>query len=575
MKTMKMRKTLVAASLLVAACGSTEVMDDPGAPTSCTTAADCESGYACETSTHECVAGALTIDPTDEVAVDGTRWWTAVSDPVVKGTFDGPASTTFEVEVGAASVAATVQGNTWSVKLPASSIATTETWVTVTMADGSGATFEATQLFQLDEAAPQIGLAISKVRDERGDTIDFSAGEPVHTHAGAEIDLAAQSCPAVYKYVYLMGAQDPTFGRQTTQNPLAWSFEIRDAKITTSSYRVRNASNQVMLDWQPLPIANGVARIELRTSDLAALTSYAGQLSVDVLARDWTGRESTSTACIDYHPLAAPLQVESIAPASAAFGGTPSLFVMSTAADSQLSLLAGAGLGPAVASQRIVQYTAEPIVPSYELTAAAMRFARTYVDDFVAVSTTALSNTACDQIDCSSGAPADPADSVTSGLLSQYRWTLVLIDEATNQPLSSGNPVIPPRGANEPPRAYRLVAHLGQLADLRATAAQLPAEYTLAGLHYTGYAPFDQQTRCTATMTRCRFDVCVELCTEATTYKRMVALDRAALEIEGLTITLKSSPSTSLEPTPIWNAAPSTAGAMTWDSGDDDLPGVH
>src|SRR3954467_15102094 len=66
-----------------------------------------------------------------------------------------------------------------------------------------------------------VGELYGSVLDERGDTIDFSSGEPVHTHAGPAIDLA-KDCPAVWKYAYLESTQSPMFGRETTPNPLAW-----------------------------------------------------------------------------------------------------------------------------------------------------------------------------------------------------------------------------------------------------------------------------------------------------------------------------------------------------------------
>jgi hypothetical protein len=574
MEATKMRKMMVAASLLVAGCGSELGGEDEA---TCTSAEQCDPGTACDVTANECVTGVLTIEPTAEVAVDGARWWTAVTDPIVTGTFVGGAGTTIEVSVGgAAPIVATLQGDTWTAKLPGDAIGASDTEVLVTMRDGAGRLVELTQLFVLDAAAPQISLATSKLRDERGDTIEFSTGEPVHTHEGAEIDLAGDGCPAVYKYAYLTD-EAPAFGRQTTQNPLAWSFAIADAKLTDTRYRVRDASDQILIDWTALAPTNGVYRVELGRSALPVLGTYAGQLSVDVLARDWTGREATRTACIEYYPLAAPLAIHAPRPAPPPNGPAPSLFEMSMAAGSEMSVLAGHGLGAAVVSQRIVQYTAEPIMLTYSLAPGAMRFSRTYVDDFVAVATTPLSNTTCDQIDCSAAAPADPADSVTSGSTSSYQWTLVLIDEATNQPLpNASSPRIPARGANEPPRAYRLVAYLGQLADLRVTPGMVPAEYALNNLTYTGYAPFDEQTRCTATATRCRFEVCVELCTQSTTYKRIVALDRATLEIDGGWIALRAS-TVPLEAGALPGLPTSTfaMGAMVWDSGDDDLPGAH
>src|SRR5687768_9897239 len=57
--------------------GSGSASVDAGMPqeTGCMKAADCGANMACDLATHECVVGALTIDPTDFV-VDANTWWT-------------------------------------------------------------------------------------------------------------------------------------------------------------------------------------------------------------------------------------------------------------------------------------------------------------------------------------------------------------------------------------------------------------------------------------------------------------------------------------------------------------------
>ncbi len=586
-----MRKMMLAATVMLAACGAVEDMaaddgsDDFGdagtgsgddTPTSCTTAADCGNGRACDIARHECVTGSLTIEPTDEVVADGAQWWTSVADPVLRGTFSGPTGAEIVVTAGSGqAVSATMQGNTWSAKLGAGAITSAGTNVSVVMTDPSGGHVELVQQLTLDAVAPQISLAPSKVRDERGDTIDFSSGEPVHTHAGAEIDLGANGCPSVYKYAYLMDAQNPTFGSQASQNPLAWNFSIADAKIASASYRVRNAQNQVLLDWTAVMAGtSGLYRVDARRDAIAQLGSYTGQLTIDVRARDWTGLETTFSRCIDFHPLAAPLEIGMLQPVTTSLATTPGLFGMSLPADSPVSDLAGyVTMGANVVSQRVVQYTNEPIHVTIEGSLANLRIKRTYVDDYVPVAT--APGSACGA-GCAWNPPADPPELVFDGAATSWALVPFLIDEATSSYVTTYPLVIPPRAANEAPHAYRVALLLGQLSDLRVGAA-MPNEVTLNNITYTGYAPSGPSYACSAKVFENRNGVLQEVCTQTTTYKRIVALDQARILMDNAIVDLRTSPSAAVPASVPANVPASTfaAGALTWDSGNDDLPGVH
>jgi hypothetical protein len=589
-----MRKMMLAATMMFAACGTSDPGDnngsnddgsgsngsgmDAGVPMTCTSAEECGGGAACDIATHECVMGALTIEPTAEIVQDGSQWWTVVADPTVRGTFEGPTSAVIEVMAGSGQpVIATMEGNTWSAKLAAGSIAGGGTAVKVTMTDPSGGMIELQQQFRLDDVAPQITLGPSKLRDERGDTIDFSTGEPIHTHAGAEIDLGSGACASVYKYAYLMGAQDPTFGSQASQNPLAWNFDVADAKIVTASYRVRNANNQVLLDWTPvMPAPSGAYRVGVNRDMLPELGSYAGQLSIDLRARDWAGLETTYSRCVDYHPIAAPLAIEALAPGNASYAGMPGLFSMSLVADSPVSMLSGIALGAIVADQRITQYTAEPTRIALDATTGTINFARTYVDDFVVESTTPISNpTTCGEVgSCDMTTPADPADSVQTGAVSSYSLVVALVDETTNT-IPFDQTTIPARAANAAPHTYRVVVYVGQIPELRAPSGFMPSENSLLGLTYTGLPPAGGTTRCGSAITRCHFGTCVDYCSSTVTYKRIVALDHASLALSGVTLGLRTSPAPSIAAArpPHVPASMFQLGAMTWDAGNDDLPG--
>jgi hypothetical protein len=565
---------VIASSLVLASCGTNDPDDPPSDPGT-------GSGDGGGSSDQW---GALSIDRGGFV-VDGTRWWTPTTAPTLRGLFVAKGAVTIEVNItGAASVEAKIDGTMWSAKLPAGSIGASGTEVTVVMTNAGGEHISLMQTLVLDTRAPAIALLPSLVDDERYDEIDFSTGEPVHTHTWPEISLGESDCTPVYKHAYLTGASDPPFGTQKTRNPIRYNFWIDETQLDASftAYRVRTPENAVLRDWTAIAAYGWWYTIWLvndGSHGVPELQRRAGKYFVDVRARDWSGLESTATWCFDLRLLAAPLQIEAVEPASEPSAGMPPLLSMSMSAKSPMSLLAGDAIGPAIASQRIVQYTAEPIVLTYQLAPAAIRFARTYVDGYVPVVKTPLSHTTCEQIDCDLPPLPDPADSTSSGPLTEHRWRMVLLDETTNEivpPLSTGVAVIPPRAQHEPPRAYRLVAHLGELDDLRPSPGLLPGEHSLAGFTYTGLPPVDEQTRCTATLEQCGLGACVTLCTEATTSKRVIALGHVALELDGLSFELATSVTPPDESHPPWAPARSfPIDALTWDSGDADLPGVH
>lgn len=574
-------KLMVTASLVaMTACGA-EMSDDgsgPGSGSACNSGSECSETEACDLVAHVCVADVLTVDPSDFV-VQSSIWWTKSMEPTLRGTFKGSSSSMIEARIGTQSTPASKQGSMWSAKLAASSITTSNTKVTISMSDGKGVLVEAVRSLGLDGAPPAITLAPSPVRDERGDAIDFGSGEPAHTHSGAAVDLAASGCPSVYKYAYLMSAVNPAFGRQTARNPLAWNLAIAAKEIDPAStaYRVRNPENQVVLDWTAVrPTASNNYAIELfRDGEhgIAALGTTAGQFTLDVRARDVAGLETVSSYCWDHHPLAAPLEISQLDKATAVDpnGLYNGLFGMSLAANSPISVLAGFGTGAAVASQRIVQYTAEPIVVSATQVGGGAHVSRTYVDDYVAV--TDLGSIACAGFDCDATMPADPADSTISAATSGQSWTLAIVDEQTGQLINGA--VIPPRTTNEPPHAYRVFVSIAQVSELCPAQFMYPGEFSIGGLGYTGFAATGLFTKCAGATTEvCHGQFCQTYC-PAKQFGRMVALDTVSLDFNAMSVDFKVSPSSSVAPAAPSHVSASTfsMAATTWNGGDDDLPG--
>ena len=413
MKATKTKKMMITATLLtMTACAGVDESNGSG-----TTGDDTGSDMQPETT------GSVTIDSTDFV-VDGSMWWSSSAAPRIHGTFAGPAGLTIEVKAGnAPAVTATLTGNEWSVQLAADSITTSNTMITVTLREPSGAKIELVQAIGLDGAPPAIVLLPSKVRDERADQISFASGDPVHTHAGAEIDLAAGACPSVYKYAYLMSAAAPLYGSQTAPNDLAWHLKILDAKLDASSeqYRIRGSAGDTLVNWTALPAANdvGVATIKLTTTNVPQLATTSGQFFIDVRANDLSMLETTATFCFDHHPLAAPLD---IAPIEIATNAAPS---WSFAANSPISELTGFEFGGSFVEQRIVQHTAEPIFIELGGRADSVHYTKTYASGYVKFGERRIYE--------SEALPITPGPrNSTSGVALSYGQMAVLVDTATN-----------------------------------------------------------------------------------------------------------------------------------------------
>ena len=602
-----MRKMMFAAGLVAfAACGevrdptdssdsdpSADVADDAGVSTTCMQAADCGAGYACDVVTHACVAGKLTIDSTGFI-IDGPRWWTTVSGPTLTGTFAGASSATVQALVKGNTVVASLQNDTWTVKLPIDSITNVDTPITIQLTDPSGGLVELSQAIAVDTYAPRIALSASRVRDERGDTIDFSAGEPVHTHAGVEVDLAGGGCPSVYKYGYLMD-DSPAYGISTTANPLAWQFAITDAQLDDSSkaFRVRTDANQVLINWTALPAPiDGTYRIALnrRGGEYAneSFGTRTGKFYIDVRAKDWNGQETVASWCWDHHALAAPLEISDLA--------KDELFSMGLPTDSAISRLlvgGGAAKGVGIVSQRVVQYTAEPITFSWSLSTGAIQYSRTLFYDYVPKTVNAFF--ACQRSDgttdarCINPAPAHSSTALRSEsgtvatLISMF---VVVLDETTNTIVYSSPRIsdfasakiagqLPARTPNEPPHKYRFMLVSDSVFGLNVSYVENQGEFDLLGLRYTGTAAVKIGERCVET--QYTIGVAGPLCTKADEYWRFGALDRAQLTFDPFTAKLQTGFDGQPASADVYNV-PTSAFALpasTWDAGDDDLPGPY
>ncbi len=567
-------------SLLFAAC-TTNVKN-----VHCETSGDCVAGESCELDIQECIAGAITIDAS-AFYDDGSRWWTATDGPLLQGTIDAASGATLQAYLGDQQVGApaAITDKTWTLQLPPGTIGTADTVVTLKLATGSAQAYELAQTFAYDASMPAIQVIGGSVHDERGDVIDFSSGQPVHTHAGPAVTLGGSDCPALDIYTYLTDDPAPLYGSEVTPNPLAVQFAVQEAtKLddTGSAYRVRaDANNAVLLDWTSLatPDATGAYTVTLHRNAIPKLDSVSGKIFIDVRFRDWAGRETEASVCWTHHPLAAPLAIAAPMPGE--------LFGMSLPAHSALSELLNLDDAPvSIVTGAIVQMTAEPITLAVATDPVTGTSSATWVTSAVVVATS-TDQVAC-YFNCSGGScigasgsgpqcTASPLPAATTtastGALGGLNSMTSLIDDSTGQAMAldaAGNYQIPPRRAGEEPHAYHFAYAIDGVTNLGD--GQLGyGEYALGSVSYTGVAPGAVAYHCNHLVYNHNLTGRVEgSCTSWSEYQMAAALDKATLTFGAITTAFAASSDPALAPTPLTylpNSAVSTS-ALAWDAGD-------
>jgi len=408
------------------------------------------------------------------------------------------------------------------------------------------------------------GQLYGHVKDERGDTIDFSSGEPVHTHAGAAIDLSS-GCPAVYHYAYLDNKTAPKYGRQVTTNPVAFKVtsDVASLDPSASAYRVRTEDNHVLLDWTPMTAAaDGVYAMELHRDDsptMAVLGTDVGTMFVDARFRDTSGTETVNTGCFENHPLSAPLNV------AAPVAGE--LFGMTLQAHSPISKVLD-GFGAIVSSSMIAQQTAEPINITIKGAAPTGTGAQSSAEMWIPTST-ALSVVNCDNIDCEPLTYPTISGS-SSGPLSGSSY-LAIVDDANNSTLcfaSQGDDLactIPARTTTEAPHGYHLILKRANEKSIDHPNDNFgQAEIVINATTYTAERLLDV-VHCTKT--HAHLDTLY--CAQTTTYAHIIAVDKARIDFDTITMTISASTGAATpELVPYLSASTLTFPAKTWDAGD-------
>ena len=549
---------------LLAACGA-RTASTPATPGSGSGGSGCS---------NNCEVDAFTLDPT-AFYDDGTRWWTLASGPKLEGTIEATAGT-LQAYVGDTPVGppATITGTQWTIQLPDSSIGPNGTLVDLRLTSSDAAPVELKQLIQLDDGKPTV-VATGMVSDERQDTVDFVDSGPRHTHAAPSIDLAG-GCPDVWMYPYLKDSVAPRWGSEATPDPLSWHVEaVSPVGIdpAQSMYRVRDGSS-TYVDWTPLTSDT----VTLHRDAVPALNTR-DTIIVEYKFHDWLGNEVIAQSCVNYHPLAAPLQLR---PILAEGMGNP-LWPMSFAAGSQISLVIETGAAsPRMYGQEFFQYTAEPVTIDVDISQATGSYSKTVADQYAK---TASGTIDCGTAEtrqttgrCSTLTKVTSSSVTTSGALASGTWSVAVIDELTNTVASvctssgmTAHCTIPGRAVGQNPGFYRIATAVDGITDLAPAASGPFGEYVINGKTYTGtYAT--TVSHCDSAYQSTINGVIHYMCTYGD-YAHFKALAAARIDFDPYAVTIATSVGGSVPTAPITYApSPATSAAMTWDAGTASLP---
>lgn len=418
----------------------------------------------------------------------------------------------------------------------------------------------------------KLSIVPARWHDERLDTIDFTSGEPVHTHDVASVRVSSDGeCPEVARYAYLLDRM-PTFGRQTTPNAIDLEVAVPTIPLdpTASAYRLTTGDGEELIPWTPLgPVSDGRAHVGIYRDEAPRLGAYAGELHVEVRVRTTAGVEQTASACWTHRPLTAPLRVE---PLQAALGPT-SMVARSLAApeSSPLDVLKPVSSAlPAMYSARITQQTAEPITIGFTVAPPAGTFTSKLAYAYFPTATVAAPGS-CEDFPDSCDTSAVPATTFTtaSGALTTGTFHWSIFDEATGErmPCSLTTCEIPARGADAEPRTYRLNIEGTDFSNLWHEAGTFSAvrEVTLPSATVIGaYSTQNKVQRCTRLRTIQGVTVCVTL----TEYSRLTALDAATLQLPPLAVQVSTGSGTiPSAPVPYLTGGALTTPAFSWDGG--------
>lgn len=423
----------------------------------------------------------------------------------------------------------------------------------------------------------KLSIVPARWQDERLDTIDFTSGEPVHTHDGPTIRVGSEGdCPEVARYAYLLD-RAPKFGRQTTPNAIDLEVAVPTIPLdaTASAYRLTTGDGEELIPWTPLGAISDASRahVGIYRDEAPRLGAYAGELHAEVRVRTTGGVEQTASVCWTHRPLTAPLWVE---PVQAALGPT-SMLARSLAApeSSPIDVLMPVSSAlPAMYSTRIIQQTAEPVTIGIAPAAPSGTFSSTLAHAYFRTATVPAPGTCEDFPEACDMSPLPPTTFTSaSGALASgtFHWSLVDETSGERMPCSLTTCEIPARSIGAAPRTYRLTVDGTDFSNLWHQGGTFGAvrEVTVdPGTVIGAFSLQDKVRRCT----RLRIIQGIESCIFVTEYSLLSALDGATLQIAPLAIQFTTANGTiPSAPVPYLPNGALTTPAVTWDGGDGPL----
>ena len=370
-------------------------------------------------------------------------WWTGDSEPMLRGTLNELHPRAVELVIAGEVVAnATIDGGTWSVRLPGGKVTSGGNELVVRAIDlaGNVTTTPAVQL-RLDATPPGVLVESSPVYDELNSTFDESLDVPAtntwlqrHVPGGTPIDLAQSmngACVTVHKFSHLLH-ESFVLGATGNLNSLRVNLLVSDDGVGieqgTSQARVtiRNGPTTTeVLPWTSIPgtvVAPRTMRHLLglyRDGALAIppLATTEGEYHLELRARDMLGRTSLQERCWNHRILAPkPSQVGPGAKAKN-FAGAMYSTSLEGAGDADFSakFLNSSAAGAAVWDWRVKNYLATPVYVTVDISRGVdVSVSRIFVlrnglTNFHA------SNTFCGSSPCTIGVPQTTYTGVLSG----------------------------------------------------------------------------------------------------------------------------------------------------------------
>ena len=414
-----------------------------------------------------------------------------------------------------------------------------------------------------------LSIVPTEWKDERNDAIDFSTGEPVHTHQGAGVTIAGGGgCPEAYRYAYLMD-RAPAFGRQVTQNAIEIEIAVPTIALdeSASMYRLTTAGGLTAIPWTPIGAvpASRRVRVAMHRDDTAMLGTYEGGLHFDVRVRDTAGTEQLVSACWMHHPMAAPLHVEA---AQSALGSTSLTARSLSTVSGAIDVIIPGGTPPDVFSARITQQTAEQVALSFAVPPPTGTFSATIAQVYLATATPVAPGNCDDYPESCDMSPAPALAPITaSGAISTGTWSWTVVDETATQKMTcpGGVCTIPGRAVGAAPHTYRVTiggtgfSNLWPHPTLAGLREITVAAGTVAGVWLTA----NKVTRCSHLKTLNGITACIAM----VEYTELVALDRATLAMPPATVQIL----TGNAPVPYLPNGAVTTPPVSWNGGDGPL----